>query len=239
MKNLIIKTIIIASVATLPIFAESQGELRSVKNIHISILKLKGHGIYSEYFLNSNFSLGLGFEMSQIYQNQAIWGTSINAIYYANEVRDYRRDNLYFSASYFPFNSLGLYLTGKIGQTTGSSMEMRNRLLFGFNGDVQAASPKEQYGYKIEDSPRGYIGTGFGYKQIFSSGIFFGGEVDFNFYPRQRVTQKYSIYPDASTLLPQAKLDVVDYLYLRQASLDFYNQQKGFFQVKLFFGIAF
>ena len=168
-----------------------------------------------------------------------IRGTTINSIYYANEVKDYQRDNLYFSASYYPFSSLGLYLTGKIGHTTGSSIDVRNRLLFGLNGDVQAGAPRGQYGYRIEESPRGYIGTGIGYKQMVSSGFFFGGEVDFNFYPRQRFVEKYSIYPDASTFLPQAKFDSVDYIYQRQVALDNYNPEKGFFQLKLLFGIAF
>lgn len=126
-----------------------------------------------------------------------------------------------------------------IGYATGSSLEVNNRLLFGLNGDLLPAYPKEQHGHKIEESPRGYIGAGFGYKHIFSSGVFLGSEFDLNLYPRQRVGEKYTIYPDSTTLLPGAKLDAIDYLYLRQAALDSYHPQKGFGQLKLFFGIAF
>ncbi len=32
---------------------------------------------------------------------------------------------------------------------------------------------------------RGFIGTGFGYRHVFPSGVFLGSELDLSFYPKQ------------------------------------------------------
>ena len=126
-----------------------------------------------------------------------------------------------------------------MGYTKGISIDEKNRLLFGLNGDVSPAFPKQQYGYRIEEGLRGFIGTGLGYRHIFSSGVFIGSELDLSFYPHQSYSKKYSAYADLTTFLPNAKYDIVDYLYQRQVALENYQLAKGFGQLKIFFGIAF
>ena len=221
------------------LFAESQGEMRAQKNIQISIIKLRGYGVQTDYFFNSSISLGLGAEVSGHYQNQTIWGTSLNSIYYGNEIKNFKRNSIYLSTNYYPFRSLGLYIVGRLGYTRGVSIDEKDRLLFGLNGDVSPAFPKEQYGYRIEEGSRGFIGTGFGYRHVFSSGVFLGSELDFSFYPHQSYSKKYSAYVDSTTFLPNAKIDIVDYLYQRQVALENYHSSKGFGQLKILIGIAF
>ncbi len=69
----IIKSCLILLITT-SLFSESQGEIRAQKNIQISIIKLRGYGVQTDYFFNSSISLGLGAEITGHYQNQAIWG---------------------------------------------------------------------------------------------------------------------------------------------------------------------
>ena len=93
-------------------YAESQGEICAKKNIYISIIKLKEYGLQTDYSFNSIFSIGLGAEVSSYYQNQVISGTTLNSIYYENEIRDFKRVSLYFSTNYYPVQSLDSILLG-------------------------------------------------------------------------------------------------------------------------------
>ena len=49
-----------------------------------------------------------------------------------------------------------------MGYTRGISIDEKDRLLIGINGYVSHVFPKQQYGYRIEEGSRGFIGTGFG-----------------------------------------------------------------------------
>ncbi len=86
---------------------------------------------------------------------------------------------------------------------------------------------------------RGFIGTGFGYRHVFLSGVFLGSELDLSFYPHQSYSKKYSAFADSTTFLPNAKYDILEYLYQRQVALENYHSSKGFGQLKIFLGIAF